>query len=220
MESRFDRLVSLILTGGVVVASGFLIEGRFNRPAGKAPRAEKVKNWDSLFAKAAVPLGKSGAKVELAVFTDFECPFCRVMDSVLSDLEAQYPHDVSRSVIQYPLPMHKYASAAAVAFECAAAQRYAKPMHHVLYSSTAEFSDTSWTTLAVRAGVPDTSAFAGCMVNEKLTASMVAGHDLAGALIVTGTPTVVVNGWMFRPSFPEEIKMAVERVLDGKSPKP
>lgn len=129
-KEKIDRAATLVLTVGVAVATAILIEGRINpRPPTMRPteRVEFVKDWRDRVAASAVNLGDSEAPVQVVVFTDFACPFCKRLDSVLRVVEAQLPVGIARSVVHFPVAAGDESRNAALAFECASEQGRAPP---------------------------------------------------------------------------------------------
>lgn len=219
-SSKFDRVVSVILTVATLVALALLIERRFNPPEiTGGDRVVLIKDWKSEIAALDVPLGDTAGIVKVTVFTDFECPFCSRMDSVLTTLEGRYRGKISRSVIHFPLRGHQFAKPAAVAFECAKQQGRAAQMHHALYSGQATFGKVPWAEYAKRSAVSDTAQFDRCISSSAMDADIEAGRAFGTKQGITGTPAVVINGWLFDPSVPSVIEAAITRAVDGKSPK-
>lgn len=107
-----------------------------------------------------------------------------------------------------------------MAFECALRQGRASEMSQTLYESQSRFGVQSWQQLAALAQVADSVRFGECMRDSHGKAKVAAGKEFARALSVSTTPTVIVNGWLFDPAFPSAIEKAIERAIEGKSPKP
>jgi protein-disulfide isomerase len=91
-------------------------------------------------------------------------------------------------------------------------------MHHALYQAQDSLGKLTWQQFAARAGVTDTIAFSNCPVTNSQPASIAAGELQAKELDVSSTPTVLVNGWKFDPSSPDQIERAVAAAVQGKSP--
>ena len=219
-QSTIERLSSHVITLATVIALGLLVEARVRpqRATGAALRVERLDNWDSLKRGALVSLGELGRPVEITVFTDFQCPFCRVMDSVLTVLDERFPGKLSRGIVHYPLPSHPHAIGAAVAFECAASVTGALNVHRALYARQATLGSMPWHEVALPVNA-DTSNFGRCVAGQP-NPRIQQGSQLAQRLKLSGTPAVVVNGWLFDPGLPGPVSEAVERAVNGKSPKP
>ncbi len=220
--SALDRVTSVVLTIATVIALGFLVEARLNAPQAEVGSGvvTNIEDWESSLAMAEISLGNTAGPVKVAVFTDFECPFCKRMDSALTALEAKHVGSISRSVLHFPIPTHRHARPAALAFDCAAAQGRAAQMHHSLYGAQDSLSNLRWESLAAESGVPNLGEFVECMARDTTSVNIDFGIELAKGLEVNGTPTVVVNGWLFHSPLPAAIESAVNAVLAGKSPKP
>jgi hypothetical protein len=76
-----------------------------------------------------------------------------------------------------------------------------------------------WETFAAEAGVRDLATFAECMASPQQLIRIGKGIDVASMAGVTGTPTVLIQGWSCsRVLSSAELKSAVRRVLDGGKP--
>lgn len=218
--SRLDRVMSVLLTLATVVAAGILVTDRlFPSTSTKAiQRIEYVDNWQEQVDALGVPL--DGVKpVNVAVFTDFQCPFCKRMDSTLARIVAKEPSKVGRTVIHFPIPTHQFAQSAATAFECAAEQGQAREMHRALYEQQSQIGVTGWSVFARSAGVLDTNRFQMCIADTSRTSRIASGFALGRKLGITGTPVVVINGWLFDPAFPEMLEDAIADAINGRKPK-
>ena len=58
-------------------------------------------------------LGPVDAPVQLVVFMDYECPFCRRAAQAFAELRRRYPEDLRLVVRHLPLPIHRSADGAA-----------------------------------------------------------------------------------------------------------
>lgn len=96
----------------------------------------------AVFAMAAEPaatptyaVAKSEGKVTIVEMLDFECPFCREMNRRLEEALAQAkgPVEIVRKMV--PLPMHRNAMPAALAWCCADAQGKGEEMARALFAA-------------------------------------------------------------------------------------
>lgn len=218
--ATFDRLLSVAVSLAAFIALGFLIEARLGPDVAGAPSVIRIKNWKRFIEQADVPLDSGTGGVHIAVFTDFECPFCKRMDSVILALRSRFPDRIRRSVIHYPIESHTHARPAAAAFECARQQGRGSEMQSTLYANQNALGQISWALLAAHSGVRDTFAFSKCLGSDPARAHIAAGLALAMEHQVTGTPTVFVDGWLFKPYTPSSIEAAVTAAVNGRSPKP
>jgi len=78
------------------------------------------KDLDKLKTQFQPSLGTPGATVVLVMFSDFECPYCKVEAQMLrQNLISNYPTQVRLYFIDFPLDkLHPWAKAAAIAGRC------------------------------------------------------------------------------------------------------
>lgn len=219
--SRLERILSVLLTIATVTVAAVVVEGRLRPRQIESPgaRTEFIADWATISSGAVLPLGGPPALVDVVVFTDFECPYCKHVDSVLTQLELRLPGKISRSIVHFPLSMHRDAFPAALAQECAAAQGRVAEMHHVLYGGQRDFGRRSWNLFAAEAGVTDTVAFSSCMRGTADSSRVHRGLFLADSLRLSGTPVVVINGWLFDPGNAGTVERAVLNASKGRSPR-
>lgn len=127
-------------------------------------------------------------------FSDYECPYCRSADVIVGRWLDSRP-STGVVYLNFPLPIHFHANAAARAAECAGRQGRFREMHHELMSTSLWPADTNWVREAVLAGVRDTVRFRSC-VNDSATMAWVdAAVRLGESLGVQGTPTFIGRRW-------------------------
>jgi protein-disulfide isomerase len=170
-------------------------------------------------ARAAVGVDLLDSGVQIAVFTDYQCPFCRRLDSVLNVLSQQHRGKLSRSVIHFPLSEHPHARRAAQAMECASVQGRGREVHGQLYANQNRIGDLASSQLAAAAAIPDSDGFAACVAADSTFSRIDAGLALGDRLKVSGTPVALVNGWLLDPATPSSVAAAVEALINGKTPK-
>lgn len=221
--TKLERLLSVLLTVATVAVAIVVVEGRLrprNVVRGGDERVVEVRDWRRQSAGAELALGDTAGVVRIAVFTDFECPFCKRLDAALARLEVKYPGKIARTIVHYPLPQHRFAVSAAVGAECASEQGRGRQMNDVLFASQDSFGLRTWTSLATDAGVADLAKFEVCVGREQPHARIKTGADLAATLKLSGTPAVVINGWLFDPASPASVEKAVQAIVAGGSPIP
>ncbi len=86
--------------------------------------------------------GNANAKVIVAEFSDFQCPFCKQWtDSSLRTLRAELGDDVALAFLHFPIvQIHPNAGNAAVVSVCAQQQGKFWQMHDLLFSKQSEWS--------------------------------------------------------------------------------
>lgn len=194
--------VANLLTGALVVCAllvaAAVVWREFLPPAGGTsgpPEPRRIEQWQGL-ADAGRVIGSPEGKIRIVEFSDYQCPFCKTMHSTLGELQRRYPDRISVVYRHFPLPNHPHAAAAAAASECAAVQDRFAAFTQVLFDRQDSIGVTSWESLALAAGVPDTATFRRCR-DEQWVKDRIDEDVAAGTLIgVNGTPTLVVRDEM------------------------
>jgi protein-disulfide isomerase len=218
----FDRAVSVLVPLVALGSFGMLIRKHIDEPQVSGitneRSAKRIVKWAEISSEAKRVLRQDRhGDVILSVFTDFECPFCRRLDSLVVEYSEKNQHGLTLQLIHLPLDMHLNAVPAAHAFECALAQGKAEAFARSLYERQSSLGDGIWDSLATSAGVPSLSDFQTCM-RAPIPASVEAGKRLARELGVSITPTVVINEWLITPADPEYVFEAIKAVAEGRSP--
>lgn len=137
-------------------------------------------------------LGGPGAKVQVVVFSDFECPFCREVSSTLRDL-VDNQSDVAIIYKFYPITFHKLAEPAARAAWAAHAQGRFWELHDRIFAHQKELSEELLARLAKEAGL-NMDRFRKDMASDAAKAQIEADKAEGDKAGVEGTPTLFVNG--------------------------
>jgi len=187
---------------------------------GNPPPVQVGALWSRLDT-AGTRIGNTKAKVTIAEFIDFECPFCASYAPVLRSLIREFQDSVGISVHHFPLEMHRFAEIAAQSVECARDQGRFGEMHDVLLAKQDSFGLKPWSEFAHEAGIPDTTTFVACAKTTPISPRIAAGLELGKEMGVRGTPTFVVNGWhMYHPPSEKEMRRVITALLRGENPFP
>src|SRR5262249_48593003 len=92
--------------------------------------------------------GAANAKVTLAEFSDFECPFCAAARPILTNFIKENGSKVRLCFASFPLPAHPHAMQAAQAALYARDHGKFWPMHDALFDNQSELSDQMIRALA------------------------------------------------------------------------
>jgi protein-disulfide isomerase len=103
----------------------------------------------------------------------------------------------TRDSLGYPLPGHRFANIAARASDCAGNQGRFPGMHNALFTNQDSLGLKPWDVLAAEAGVRDISTFMDCLSSTSQLETVEHGIRVGDAIGITGTPTIIINGWQY-----------------------
>ncbi len=189
-----------IANAGVVVlamCAVFVTVSRFAR-GGSAPPvatpASFVGDWNR-YAEAGHAIGPAGAAVTIVEFSDFQCPFCAQLTRTLHTLRTQYPENVRVIFRHFPISdKHPRAEELALAAECGSEQDQFEAVHDTLFAWQPRLDSLRLNEVVAAAGVKDIAAFQRCLATRRYANRLQADTDAGRRLLITGTPTLLVNG--------------------------
>ncbi|NMC62431.1 MAG: thioredoxin domain-containing protein [SAR324 cluster bacterium] len=160
--------------------------------------------------------GPKDAKITIAEFSDFECPFCKRGHETMKKILEAYPNDVKIVFKHRPLPMHKNALSASKAAIAAGMQGKFYEMADALFANQQKLGDEFYTTQAKALGL-NVDKFKKDMASEE-TAKIVKDDEAqAEKLGVGGTPGFFVNGVSIPGAQPfEQFKTIIDKLLTKK----
>ena len=141
-------------------------------------------------------LGHADAPVEIIIFGDFQCPFCKAAEPILEAVYLLYPNDVKVVYRDFPLyTIHDQAVAAAQAGECADEQGKFWAWHDEALANQSALAagPTIFSTWAETAGL-DVATFEACVVAERYAAEVQTDINEGFLAGVNATPTFFING--------------------------
>jgi len=157
--------------------------------------------------------GSSDAKVDIVVFSDFECPFCSKAAKVVDNIRSRYGDRVHLVFRQYPLPIHANARAAAEASLAAHEQGKFWDFHDRVFRTQASLDRASLERHAAELGL-DVQKFKRALDEQRFAARVDQDMELGRKVEVQGTPTVFVNGNRLEaPTDETSVVNAIERAF-------
>ena len=208
---RFERLLSTVLTAcAVVIAASVAYRAmRPQRQVAASRNPTFVADWRKLKALGH-PLGEatSASNADLLVIADLECPACRIFHSTVRDVLRERP-DLTVHYIAFPLTIHAHAAVAARLAECAAQVGGLMGWVEAVYAKQDSLGRKSWGTFALDAGLADTSSIVECANSDGTTWRVDSSRALAERIGLTGTPTVLINGWRLANVPPKRELLAI-----------
>ena len=144
--------------------------------------------------------GPADAPVTILEYSDFQCPYCAMLEPILSKLAAAFPNDLRIVYRYFPLNIHDKAIISAQAAEAAGLQGKFWEMNAFLMEKQSDWDTKSsadfqtWITSQVAAMGIDAAKFAADLnspaVVQKVQASLKSANDIG----LDHTPFVIVNG--------------------------
>lgn len=181
----------------LVLVSAAFVGGRTLALAGDARGRETSEGrpvtWDTVLAHAHV-LGERRGRTTLVVFSDYQCPSCRLFQETLTEIRLTDPQALSVFVVDLPLAQHPFAVEAAVAANCSERAGRYEALHDSLFARQADIGRLAWGEFGVLAGVKDTASLRTCMTSDSVRLEVNASAALAAQLHIQHTPTVILNG--------------------------
>ena len=216
--SAADRLL-VALAVVAVVAAGAVGWSRPAAPPAEAPQT--VADWPAL-AAVGPRAGPADAPVQLVVFSDYECPYCRAFDATLDGVRTTFGDSVAVVYRALPLPGHVVGFELARGAVCAEEQEAFAAYHRVAFETAqaAPEADRSPGVAAVRASVPDVARFEACVAREAVRERVVDDVRAARALDLATVPVAVVNGALVQGAVSADSLAALVRTAAPHSTRP
>lgn len=220
MKKNLPKIILALLFIGVI---GFVIYALISpeKPASQTgansnrPKvsADVAKLSDGNF------LGPNDAKVVVVEFGDYQCPACRSYHPVLkNDILPRFDGKIKFVFLNFPLPVHKNAQAAAQAAEAAALQGKFWQMHDLLYEKQDEWANQKdpikkFEDYARQIGL-DLGRYQQDYASQKVADIINNQAALGDAFNIQGTPAFFVNGTQVNNSGgSDSLKQAIEKAL-------
>jgi 2-hydroxychromene-2-carboxylate isomerase len=168
-------------------------------------------------------LGPADAPVTIMVWSDFECPHCRMSLPVIERVVERHQPQVRLVHKFYPLRQHTHAAAAARAAIAAQNQGRYWEMERLLFEHQDEQGDSDLDAYAKELKL-DPKRFHADMAADRTTKILARDHDDAERAGLTGTPFILINGREFDTShfhvnLDLDAWVTLELELMGKPPK-
>jgi len=185
MRKLFDGILTLVLVCSAVsvAVATWRRSGAATGAVEIVERPAYVKSWRVLQALGHVE-GPATAPVQLIVFSDFECPYCKLADQALRALRTETPNAFNLTFVHFPIAGHRFSRIAAQASECAHEEGRFASMRSTLFDSQDSLGSRDGENLHWRQGL---------LIRSPLPS---ARHKLRSALVLKqeGVP---VSSWGF-----------------------
>jgi len=141
-------------------------------------------------------VGNKDAKVKVVVFSDFQCPYCRLFHKALRDTMKTSKDDVAYVFKYFPLSFHPQAENAALAAACAQEQGKFWEYADKLFDTQSSWGNTKGTdafkTAAKTLGL-NADQFNQCLDSKKYQSKIDADKQAGDDFGVAGTPSFFIN---------------------------
>jgi protein-disulfide isomerase len=136
--------------------------------------------------------GAAKPVVTIVEFSDFECPFCKQVQSALKQVVETYGREVRLVFKHLPLEGHRNSLPAARATYCAAEQDRFWQFHDAVFAA-GNLSPPVFEQIASELGL-GLPKFQECVASERSRTAVVKDIEAARLLRIESTPSFVVNG--------------------------
>jgi len=157
--------------------------------------------------------GSADAPVTIVEFADYQCPYCRSVQEVVSKIVEKYSGKVRFGFRDFPLrQIHPDAERAAQASRCAGEQGKFWEYHDLLFANQARLDPSGVREYAHTAGL-DLEQFGACLASGKFAAQVESDIQSGLGAGVSSTPTFFVNGIVLVGSQPAS---AFENIIESE----
>lgn len=192
-----QKIVDIVLVSCALVMVGLAIRNQFFlRGSADSPERTdtRIAEWRE-YQDDSRRVGAANAAVSIVLFTDYQCPFCRALWSVLDSLVAESRETISITTRHYPLTsIHPQARAAATFAECARSAGRFRSADSLLFGWRDSVRAGRWESLAAATGLERPTEIGVCMSSSGIAEIIVGDIDAAIRLGAIGTPLMLVNG--------------------------
>ncbi len=220
--SFVNRLALIICTATISIGACSHADGRGRTSAQEAAAAAA----DSLTTKADLGRidGSPSAQVWVVEISDFQCPYCKAWhDEIYAAIRDEFVKTgkVRIAYVNYPMPQHGNAMAAARAAMCAAAQGKFWTMHDSLFVTQRAWEllpnpAPFFETLATKTGV-DLPTWKSCLTSKSIQSLIQADMERAKRAGVEATPSFIVGGKLLEGARSvKEMRQAINTALGVK----
>ncbi|MEZ4703618.1 MAG: thioredoxin domain-containing protein [Bdellovibrionota bacterium] len=184
--------------GGMVLIAGILgVSWVFSSGPDLANRAQNKTE------SGVRSTGNPNANIKIVVFSDFQCPACKLGAQMLSEVEDVFSHKIEITYKFYPLDpscnerarfgSHYQACAAAKAAYCASLQGHFWRFHDQFFDQQDRLGKDLFEEVAKKESL-DMKQFENCISDDQTHQAVVNDIQEGNELEVNATPSIYVNG--------------------------
>jgi len=159
--------------------------------------------------------GPANAAVTIAVFNDYQWPYCARLEPFFQQVLDKYPNNVKLVVKNFPLSSHKFAQKAATAALAANIQGKFWEFHSQLFKNYNVINDAKIQEIAKNLGL-DMEKFNKDMQSPTIKRLIERDVSNGRQIGVRGTPTIYINGKVLKNRSIPGIYQVIEAELKKK----
>lgn len=163
--------------------------------------------------------GWTEAPIRITVFSDFQCPFCKVVAEQIPQLIRRYPKSLNVQYMFFPLDakcnsnmknrFHQHACDAAMIAACD--KNKFVTVHDDIFANQDQFDSGILNTIEKKHGL------SGCLSSDDLKNKVIGSINQAAKYNIKSTPTIIVNGKKIEGTIPNTQFFAIfEEILKNK----
>lgn len=171
-------------------------------------------------ARSSLRAGPANAKVQVVLFEDAQCPYCKQLSAgpIKQLFQAYMPTGQVAVTYRHYAFLNDDSTRLALAMECAGQQDRFWPYHDLVFEDipAANGGEGLDARLARWAGTAklDSEAFAACLTDPATRTQVDSDLNAGRSLRVQGTPTIFINGKRLIGNVPYDyLKIAVDEAL-------
>lgn len=167
--------------------------------------------------------GPEDALLTILEYTDFQCPYCAIFNAEAKKIIEAHPDEVRIVYRPMPLNIHNLATLAAQAAEAAGAQEKFWDMKNYLFDHQQEWSSLtpegfkSWLSDTAKSLGLDEAQFAKDLESDQVVKKIATLTEAATSIGISGTPTLVVNGYPWQQSYSAETFDSILNVIKAEA---
>jgi protein-disulfide isomerase len=157
--------------------------------------------------------GPVDAPVTIAIFDDYQCPYCARLEPLIEKLTDRFSKEVKLVIKHYPLTsIHKHSFSAAIAALAAHRQGKFWAFHSEVFKHYKDLDEDKITQSAAAVGL-DMNRFQKDRKDKALQDMVVADMNNGQQIGVKGTPTIYINGVQMRGRSEEALVEQIQSEL-------
>jgi len=157
---------------------------------------------------------QSDDKVDIVMFTDFQCPFCRRLHGVVHEAMTRHPGRVRLQRLMVPLAGHSGAGPAALAYLCVPQDQRQALADKLYAAGVAQLTPDGVAKMAGALGV-ESSPFWRCVRSKETEAKIAAHTQLFTQAKLRGLPSTYVEAQLVTGADAAAFEQALAHALGG-----